>query len=595
MQEILDADLVKEIRAAYLADPILCARQLFPHWFPRPMPWFHRGIIAIILRRTDFLLNFSEPNSPEIWDGGTKHWTKKDLAKLVRHFRYKANPADEKSPELPIFRVRFAADGRTPVAIDMAIGTHTNLIIPRGFSKTTIINFCNVYKTLHGLTKFTVVISEASTHAEDQLATIGRELSSNARLVALYGDLKPDRTDDESWGAKSFETRTGVKFVARGRGAQIRGLNKFGDRPDTIILDDVEDKESVATETQREKVLSWFVSDVSEALPRNREGQIYTIGTILHRHALLPTLAKDPQFTTIQLGALIDTGRREPTGEFEEDGVTPKLRPVLEPLWDDAKAGLTMEKIMAKKASFAAKGKLYEFGLEILSSIRLQDKLKFRPEYIRYKTMERKDFVAVAIHIDPAISDKPGTNTKKDADYCSIAVVGVQENGHKHVLDMWLKQGAPMSEQQDMYVQMKIKWDATHCSAESTAFQAAWAQSLREQLFIYAKKYGPKAYFEIVDVWPQTNKLVRVEGILQPIMASGYLTFQQIWPELEVMFNGWPDEKLDGPDSIAAAIANLDPYAALSYGDQEKLAESMEDNPDHDFEAPCAAGSGIVP
>lgn len=588
MNEILDEQLVKEIRTHYAGDPILAARQLFPHWFPRPMPWFHRGIIAIILRRTDFLLNFSEPNAPEVWEDGTKHWTKKDLAKLVRHFRYKVNPADEKSPELPIFRVRFAADGRTPIAIDMAIGSHVNLIIPRGFSKTTILNFCNIYKTLHGLTRFTVIISEASTHAEDQLATIGRELSANTRLVALYGNLKPDRTDDESWGAKSFETRTGVKFVARGRGAQIRGLNKFGDRPDTIQLDDVEDKESVATEVQREKVLSWFVSDVSEALPRNREGQIYTIGTILHRHALLPTLAKDPQFTTIQLGALIDTGRREPTGELLEDG-SPKMRAVLEPLWDDAKAGLSMAQIEAKKESFAAKGKLYEFGLEILSTIRLQDKLKFRPEYIRYETHKREDFIAVAIHIDPAISGKIGS------DYCSIAVVGQMENGRKHVLDIHLEEGMPMSKQQDTYVQMKIKWDCTHASAESTAFQAAWAQSFREQQFMYARKYGPKAYFEIRDIWPQGKKLERVEGILQPLMASGYLTFQQIWAKLETMFAGWPDEKLDGPDSIAAAIANLDPYAAMAYGDQEALAASMEDDPDHDFEAPCAAGSGTVP
>ncbi len=588
MNEIFEEDLVKEIRAAYAADPILAARQLFPHWFPRPMPWFHRGIIAIILRRTDFLLNFSQPSVPEIWEDGTKHWTKKDLAKLVRHFRYKLNPKDDKSPELPIFRVRFAEDNRTPVAIDMAVGTHVNLIIPRGYSKTTIINFCNIYKTIHGLTKFTVVISEASTHAEDQLATIGRELSGNSRLVALYGNLKPDRADDESWGAKSFETRTGVKFVARGRGAQIRGLNKFGDRPDTIILDDVEDKESVATDIQREKVLSWFVSDVSEALPRNRDGQIYTIGTILHRQALLPTLAKDPNFTTIQLGALIDSGRREPTGEVNENG-QPVLRPILEPLWDDPKAGLTMEKIQEKKESYAAKGKLYEFGLEILSSVRLQDKLKFRPEYIRYRTMSREDFIAVAIHVDPAISGRPGS------DYCSISVVGLQESGHKHVLDMWLKEGAPMSEQQEEYFKMKIAWDCTHCSAESTAFQAAWAQSLREQMFIKAKKYGPKAYFEIRDIWPQGKKIERVEGILQPIMASGYLTFQQIWPELEVMFNGWPDEKLDGPDSIAAAIANLDPFAALSYGDQKALAESFDDGEDHEFEAPCAAGSGIVP
>lgn len=582
-QEILDNQITKELRAAYFADPVLCARQLFPHWFPRPMPWFHRGIIAIILRRTDFLLNFSQSDTVEVWEDGTARWTKKQLAKLVRHFQYKLNPKDPHSPMLPIFRVRFAEDGRTPVSIDLAIGQNTNLIIPRGFSKTTLINFCNIFKTLYGLTKFTVVISEASQHAEDQLATIGRELSSNARIIALFGELRPDRADSESWGAKSFETRTGIKFVARGRGAQIRGLNKFGDRPDTIILDDVEDKESVSTEIQRDKVLSWFASDVSEALPRNREGQIYAIGTILHPKALLPTLAQDPNFTTVILGALIDSGKRVP-----DPNDATKLIPILEPLWDDPKAGLTMEKIERKKADFASKGKLYEFGLEILSSIRLQDKLKFRPEYIRYATHKRSDFIAVSIHIDPAISAKPG------ADYTAIAVVGLMESGHKHVLDMWLKQGTPMSEQIHQYFDMKMAWDCTHHSCEAVAYQAALSQSIRELMFIKAKKFGQKAYFEIRDTWPQGRKEERVEGILQPLMAAGYLTFQQIWPELEIMFHGWPDEKMDGPDALAGAVANLEPYASLSYGDQGDLAKELTEDV-IEFTAPCQAGRGIVP
>lgn len=578
----LDELLKKEAVLSYGKDPILAARQLVPTWFPRPMPWFHRGMIAIILRRSDFLLNFGE----EIWQDGRCRWTKKQLNKVIKNFRYRLNPADEKSPLMPIFRVRFKEDGRTPEAIDMALGTHVVLIIPRGFSKTTIINFCNLYKTLFGLTKFTVYISESATHAKAQLATIARELSANARIVALFGNLKPDRTDDESWGAESFETRTGVKFVAKGRGSQIRGLNLFADRPDTIVEDDVEDKESVVTEAQREKVLSWHVSDVSEALPRNREGYIYAIGTLLHPKALLPTLAKDPDYTTVQLGALVHTGEYRDEGHKNDDG-TPKLVPVLEPLWDDPKAGLTLGKIQRKKESFASKGKLYEFGLEILSTVRLDEKLKFRPEYMRYATHTAGDFISRSIHIDPAISKK------EDADYAVIAVVGLKENGHKHVCDMWMKQGAPMSEQIENYFRLKMAWDCTLHSVEATGYQAALAQGIREQMFIKAKTYGSKAYFEVRETWPRTRKEERVEGLLQPIMAAGYLTFQQIWPALEVMFQGWPDEKMDGPDAIAAAIANLEPYASLSFGDSEALEK--QDQYEGDHYAPCAIGSGEVP
>lgn len=550
-----------ELIVAWGKDPVLCARQVFSHWFPEEMPWFHRGILAIILRRTDFLLNFKE----EVWANGTSRWTKRKLAKLVRCFTYPVDPNRPEGERRPIFRVRFKEDGRTPAAIDMVINDHVNLIIPRGFSKTTIVNFANIYKALYKLTKFTVYVSEAGPHAEAQLATIQRELSGNEKIISVFGQLKPERTDDERWGAKTFETTTGVKFAARGRGSQIRGLNMFSDRPDTIVLDDVEDKESVATEVQREKTLSWFISDVMEAFGRGKAGHCYTIGTILHPKALLPTLARGRLFTTIQLGAI------DPEGEA---------------LWDSP-YGLSLKKIEQKKQEFARVGKLYEFGLEILSVVKDEAFSKFKREYIRYKTYEPKDFVARSIHIDPAISNKPG------ADFCCIAVVGLMENGHKHVCDVVMERGIPFSQQAEEYFRLKMKWDCTHHSSESTAYQAALAQVIRELMFIKAKTFGTKAYFEIRETWPHGRKEERVEGILQPIMAAGYLTFQQIWPQLELQFLEWPNEKLDGPDCIAAAISNLEPFAPLSYGDGEGLA-AAEGDP-MEFDPPCKAGRDSVP
>jgi len=59
------------------------------------------------------------------------------------------------------------------------------------------------------------------------------------------------------------------------------------------------------------------------------------------------------------------------------------------------------------------------------------------------------------------------------------------------------------------------------------------------------------------------------------------------------MFQGWPDEKMDGPDAIAAAIANLEPYASLSFGNSEALEKQHQYDDDH--VAPCAIGSGEVP
>lgn len=568
----------------YGLDPILAARCLFPHWFPRPMPWVHRGIVAILLRRADFLLNFTTPDCPERWPERNGHWTLADLEKIVRHFVYRINPKDPKSPTAPIFHVRYTEDG-IPYAIDMVLGKHFACMIPRGFAKTTLINFVNIIKTLYKKTKFTVYVSEAAPHAEDQLATIKRELSGNENILAIYGDLKPNRADDETWGAKSFETRTGVKFAARGHGAQIRGLNRFGDRPDTITLDDVEDEESVATEAQRNKTLSWFVGAVEPALDRNNdEACVYVLGTMLDPNALLPTLIKSPEYTGVVFGAAVPSGRFK---EIANDNGEVSQEPIMEALWDD-KAGMSLAALERKRQELASKGRLYNFYLEYMSTARDDTKLKFKDEYFRYRTYQPSDFVARSIHIDPAISGK------SDADYCCIAVVGITEQGHKHVCAFHAQQGMPMSEQARVYFEMKIRWDCTVHSSESTAYQAALAQVIRELMFIKAKEgYGTKAYFHIKEVWPSTRKIERVEGILQPLMAAGYLSFQQIWPELEVMLRDWPKSKLDGPDAIAGAIANLEPYAALSYGDPTAL-EAEYCKP-LEYKAPCQAGSGKVP
>lgn len=576
-QEIRDV-----LKAKFAKDPVLCANKLFSEWFPRPMPWFHRGMLAIALRRADFLLNFGE----EEWASGKSRWTKKHLAKIVRNFRYKINPKDKNSPTAPVFIVKYAEDGRTPISIDMVLGQHVCEIVPRGFSKTTLCNFTNIYRTLYQLTKFTVYISESAPHAEAQLATIQRELSANEELIAIYGNLKPSRSDDESWGAKQFETLTGVKFVARGSGAQIRGLNKFGDRPDTIVIDDGEDREEVKNEVLRKEKLSWMMADVMKALPRNRPGYVWMLGTILHPECLLISMSTDRRFTTIHFGALVPTGRMLEPVAFEENG-DPIPNPEKEALWDDENAGMSIAQIEQEREDFAAQGKLNEFAMETLSEIGSDEGKKFKDEYFRYETCKPSDFVARSIHVDPAISGKPG------ADYCSIAVVGQRENGRKHVCSWWGKQGATMTETINMYFDMKMDWECTHHSSESTAYQAALAQSIREAMFRKAKIHGTKAYFQIIDVYPKTRKVERVEGIIEPILKAGYLTFQQVWPPLLAMFSSWPLGKLDGPDAIAGAIANLEPYAALSYGDSDALAKEIGD--DIEYDAPCAIGSGEVP
>ena len=65
----------RELVREFYLDPILAMRSLFPEWFPSKMPWIHRGLVALVLKKTDFLTKFGE----ELWQDGTDSWTRSDL------------------------------------------------------------------------------------------------------------------------------------------------------------------------------------------------------------------------------------------------------------------------------------------------------------------------------------------------------------------------------------------------------------------------------------------------------------------------------------------------------------------------------------
>jgi hypothetical protein len=246
-------------RRAY-RDPVYFCKRFLSHLFPGPVPWVHRGLLAILTGRTEFLAEYG------------------DLELIVRNFVWR----DQNGETHSIFH---AANG----GLDLSLGKFTLIMLPRGFAKTTIAGIAvPLYEILYRDHPFFLYVSEAALHSRMQLDNVKRELTSNALVLQVFGDLKPAYRDDERWAGDFFETRTGIAMAARGRGSQIRGLNHLGRRPSKIIVDDVEDKESVSTREQRDKTKAWAYGDLIPALPKlDPSATIVALGTLLHKEALL--------------------------------------------------------------------------------------------------------------------------------------------------------------------------------------------------------------------------------------------------------------------------------------------------------------------
>lgn len=512
---MLSDDDKRSIAQECYLDPALFCTTFLSHWFKSPLKWFQRGMLAVLLGRAEWLLKHGQ------------------VEKIARNFFYlDANKAEQR-----IFDLEY--DSGKVVGITLRKRRFTQIRIPRGFSKTTICNAAILIKIVYLETKVTGYLSETATHSEQQLMNIRREFESNNKLINVYGSLVPGPGEGR-WKEDLLETTNGVRVFARGRGAQIRGTNFEGIRPDCLILDDVEDKESVKTPEQREKARDWAYSDVFPALAELDEGStVIVLGTLLHSEALLTVFERDPQFVTIAFEV------KDRDGEW---------------LWPEM---MDDKKYELRKRSFAAAGQLSKFYLEYHNSVRGDDNQKFKPSYIIIEP--RPMSLQTAIALDPAISEKRGS------DFAAIGVVGMSDKGLVWVLDVWMKVGAPPREQIDEYFTRSQTFGCVLHGVESIAFQAAIIHLMREEMF------RKKQYFEITPITHKQKKEERVEGILQPRYAAGFMRHARHFELYEGQLLDWPNGKKDGPDVVSMAVSLLDPYAASAYdpGAGKKLEEDI--------------------
>lgn len=169
---------------------------------------------------------------------------------------------------------------------------------PRGHGKSTIISFIlPLYLIVHKRTRFLVLCSNTAMIARQFLLEIKRSVEGNEMLRLVYG-IMPGDTIGETWTQNecviAFNDGSKTRVIARGTGAQIRGLKLGAARPDLIIIDDMEDKKLVSTAVQRQKAWDWLMQDVIPTLDP-KSGFWLFLGTILHRESLLSKLLQMAQ------------------------------------------------------------------------------------------------------------------------------------------------------------------------------------------------------------------------------------------------------------------------------------------------------------
>lgn len=177
-------------------------------------------------------------------------------------------------------------------------GNYQVIAAPRGVAKTSIAGISYIlHQIVYQQRKYIVYITSEEKLALLHGLNITDELNSNERIINTFGYLiNPDRYTQRFW-----RTKSGISLLPRGSGQRIRGTKVNAQRPDLIVIDDIEDDEGVRSETQREYLLEWFYGTVLESMAPEENARCLVLGSILHFDSLIANLVKSSTWDSVDI------------------------------------------------------------------------------------------------------------------------------------------------------------------------------------------------------------------------------------------------------------------------------------------------------
>lgn len=276
----------------------------------------------------------------------------------------------------------------------------------RNSAKSTILNTAYALWAIMGVPqkKHIVIASQTQQRVRDHSDNIAREIEKNPLLRRYLG---PFLEKQERWSTPvrvipRYDAR--ITFISAEEG--IRGLREGPHRPDLIIVDDIENTESIKTHEGRKKTFNWLTG---ELLPLgNPNTKVVFIGNLLHEDCSLMKIKK-----------MMDEGKME--GKF-----------LVVPLIDDAGniawPGMfpSLEAVEKYKNSLGNEiAWQREFLLRIVSPEDQIIRKEWLKDYDVMPNLSGKDYMGTFIGVDPAGSESGSADCTA---IIMISVFGENEN-----------------------------------------------------------------------------------------------------------------------------------------------------------------------
>ncbi|CAI9429707.1 Terminase-6C domain-containing protein [Candidatus Ornithobacterium hominis] len=115
-----------------------------------------------------------------------------------------------------------------------------------------------LYLYVTGELHFMLLVGQTEPKAKKLIRDIQSQLTHNQRFIYFYG--KKHKNGD--WADGDFKTADGVKFMALGAEQSPRGLREEAERPDYIVVDDVDTRQRVRNERLSKELFDYVWEDL---------------------------------------------------------------------------------------------------------------------------------------------------------------------------------------------------------------------------------------------------------------------------------------------------------------------------------------------
>jgi hypothetical protein len=342
--------------------------------------------------------------------------------------------------------------------VEATENSRVSILAPRGHAKSTWLSIIYpIWKIVNDRDIKIIIVSDTGDQAEMFLRLIKDELEANERLIFDFGDFyrKPSTGAPNVWKATDITVQRSSRakeptIVCGGTGKRI-----VGRRADLIIVDDPLNDENTENERQRQKTLRWFRKTLTPIV-NPETGRIVVIGTRKHPEDLHGELGRNARWKQFVFRAI--------------EGKCP--------LWPER---WPLARLLREKEEIGS----VIFAQEYQNEPICEETAYFRREWIERCYDYHASFAdlapqgtAVFTGWDLAVVSDRSRAEEHDSDYTAGVTLAIDENGVRHVIDIFRERGLTPSQVLDVIRAKAKQFSPRLITIENNLFQCLYEQEL---------------------------------------------------------------------------------------------------------------------